>query len=92
MVHTTLCEWKGVATYWNVNIRGRRQEAVGWCYQEPDEGFGQLKGYFAFYAGLMDACYVGSERVVPQTSDYYGGWVTANIVGPFKGPAGSERW
>jgi uncharacterized protein (DUF427 family) len=92
MIHTTLCEWKGAATYWNVNIRGRRQEAVGWTYEEPDEGFEQLKSYFAFYAGIVDACYVGSERVVPQASDYYGGWVTSNIVGPFKGIPGSERW
>ena len=92
MLHTTVCEWKGVATYWNVNVRGRRQEAAGWCYEAPDEGYEQLKGYFAFYAGSVDACYVGSERVVPQAGDYYGGWVTSDLVGPFKGGLGSDRW
>ena len=92
MVHTTLCEWKGLATYWNVDLRGRRQEAVGWCYETPGEGYEQLEGYFAFYAGVVDGCYLGSERVEPQPGDYYGGWVASNIVGPFKGVPGSDHW
>lgn len=92
MIHTTFCEWKGVAAYWNVVIRGRRQEAIGWSYETPDEGYEQLKGYFAFYPNLVDACYVGIQRVIPQPGDYYGGWVTPNIVGPFKGAPGTERW
>lgn len=92
MVHATFCEWKGVATYWNVEVRGRRQEAVGWSYEQPSEDYEAIAGYVAFYAGLVDACYVGNERVLPQPGDYYGGWVTSNIVGPFKGSPGTEGW
>ena len=92
MIHSTVCEWKGVATYWTVNIRGRRQEAVSWSYGTPEAGYERLEGFFAFYPTLVDACYVGNERVAPQPGDYYGGWVTSAIVGPFKGAPGSERW
>jgi uncharacterized protein (DUF427 family) len=92
MVHTTLCEWKGLATYWNVSIRGRRQEAVGWSYDNPEPEYHRLKRHFAFYAGLVDSCLVGQAQVQPQPGDYYGGWVTANIVGPFKGAPGTQRW
>ena len=92
MVHSTVCEWKGVATYWTVEIRGRRQEAVGWSYEQPDAGYEAIKGYFAFYARLVDACYVGNELVRPQPGDYYGGWITSNIVGPLKGEPGTEAW
>jgi uncharacterized protein (DUF427 family) len=92
MIHTTLCEWKGVATYWTVNIRGRRQEAIAWSYEAPDAEYERLQGYFAFYPNLVDACYVGLEPVVRQPGDYYGGWVTSAIVGPFKGTPGTERW
>ena len=92
MIHTTLCEWKGIATYWNLEVRGRRQEAAAWSYMTPDDGYKPIEGRFAFYAGVVDACYVGDERVVPQAGDYYGGWVTANIAGPFKGDPGTERW
>jgi uncharacterized protein (DUF427 family) len=92
MIHTTLCEWKGVATYWNVSIRGRRQEAVGWSYPNPEPGYERLKRHFAFYPGLVDECHVGDQKVLPQPGDYYGGWVTSNIVGPFKGTAGTQLW
>ena len=92
MRHTTVCEWKGTATYYSVSIRGREQEAVAWTYDDPDSGYEALVHYFAFHAGRVDACFVGEERVTPQPGDYYGGWVTASLVGPFKGVAGSERW
>jgi hypothetical protein len=92
MAHHTLCEWKGDASYWSVSVRGREQEAVAWSYEEPEEGFQVLRGRFAFYAGRVDACFVGGEQVAPQPGDYYGGWVTDAIVGPFKGEPGTERW
>lgn len=92
MIHTTLCEWKGIATYWNVSVRGRRQEAIGWSYDDPEPGYERLKRHYAFYPSLVDSCIVGNEQAQPQPGDYYGGWVTANIVGPFKGPPGTERW
>jgi uncharacterized protein (DUF427 family) len=90
MVHTTLCEWKGLATYWDVNIRGRRQEAVAWSYDSPEPAYGRLKRHFAFYPGLVDTCLVGTQQVQAQVGDYYGGWITSNIVGPFKGAPGSR--
>ena len=74
------------------STRLRRQEAAAWSYMTPDDGYKPIEGRFAFYAGVVDACYVGDERVVPQARDYYGGWVTANIAGPFKGDPGTERW
>ena len=92
MVHTSFCEWKGTASYWTVEVRGRRQEAVAWSYEQPDEGYEQLAGHLAFYATLVDACFVGNEQVTPQPGDYYGGWVTSKIVGPFKGEPGTEGW
>ena len=92
MIHTTLCEWKGVATYWIVSIRGRRQEAVGWSYDTPEIGYERLRRHYAFYPGLVDACFVGNEQVQSQHGDYYGGWITSNIVGPFKGTPGTQLW
>lgn len=75
------CEWKGVATYWREKVSGR---IVGWSYENPNASYGVIKGYLAFYAGMVEAT-VDGERVIPQPSDFYGGWVTSNIVGPFKG-------
>ncbi len=92
MRHQTLCEWKGLATYWSLAIRGREAEGAAWCYPTPDQGYEQLQDYLAFYPGKVDACYVGGERVAPQPGDYYGGWVTKEIVGPFKGEPGTEKW
>lgn len=88
----SFCEWKGVATYWNVRVGDRAAERVAWSYETPDEGYGPIQGHLAFYAGKMDACYVGEDRVTPQPGEYYGGWITPDIVGPFKGVPGSSRW
>ncbi len=88
----SFCEWKGVARYYDVQVGNRRVERAVWSYPEPDESYAAIQGYFAFYASKMDACYVGDQRVIPQPGDYYGGWVTPNIVGPFKGPPGTEHW
>ena len=92
MTHTTLCEWKGVASYWTLSVRGRESQAAAWCYPSPFDGYEAIAGWFAFHAGRADACYVGSERVTPQPGGFYGGWITSNIVGPFKGEPGTERW
>jgi uncharacterized protein (DUF427 family) len=92
MVRTTLCAWKGSATYWNVNIRGRRQEAVAWSYDTPEPGYERLKHHFAFYPRLVDTCLVGTEQVQPQDGDYYGGGITSSIVGPFKGGPATQLW
>jgi uncharacterized protein (DUF427 family) len=90
--HTTLCEWKGVSRYWSVQVGERRAANAAWSYSAPWSGFEAIQDYLAFYPYLMDACFVGDERVKPQPGHYYGGWITANITGPFKGLPGSEKW
>jgi uncharacterized protein (DUF427 family) len=90
--HSTFCEWKGIAKYWSVRVGNSLAEDAAWSYPEPDEGYEVIRDYLAFYPQKMDACYVGDQRAKPQPGQYYGGWVTPNIVGPFKGEPGSENW
>lgn len=88
----TVCEWKGVASYYNVEVHGRRAENAAWTYENPEPGYESIKGYVAFYAQLMDTCYVDGEIVKSQDGKFYGGWITLDIVGPFKGAQGTENW
>src|SRR5918994_4661825 len=78
----TVCEWKGVADYFHAEAGGRRAERVAWHYPEPEEGYEQLAGHLAFYAGRIDEAYLDDERVTPQPGGYYGGWITEEIEGP----------
>jgi uncharacterized protein (DUF427 family) len=89
---TSLCEWKGVASYHAYASGGRRIEDVAWCYEQPRAGFEAIAGYLAFYAGRVDEAWVGDERATPQPGGFYGGWVTSRIVGPMKGEPGSFGW
>lgn len=90
---TTFCEFKGTARYWDL-VDGERivVRDAGWSYPSPAPAFSALAHHAAFYAGRVDACYVGTERVTPQSGDFYGGWITSAIVGPFKGPAETRGW
>lgn len=88
----TLCEFKGVASYWTAKAGDRVSENVAWSYPDPQPGYEALKNHFAFYAGRVDACYVDGERVTPQEGDFYGGWITSHAVGPFKGAPGTWGW
>jgi len=88
----TLCEFKGLAHYWNVRLGRREISNAAWTYPSPKDGYEDIRNYFAFYPGLMDACFVGNERVEPQPGDFYGGWVTSDIGGPFKGGPGTRGW
>ena len=90
--HTTFCEFKGRASYWSVQVGDRESINAGWNYPEPSKGFTQIKDYLTFYPSRVDACYVGDEQVQAQEGDFYGGWITSNLVGPFKGGAGSWGW
>jgi uncharacterized protein (DUF427 family) len=90
--HASFCEWKGRAHYYAVRGGGRVEPDAAWAYDHPSDAFAAIAGYVAFYAGRMDACYVDGERVVPQPGGFYGGWITANVVGPFKGGPGSRGW
>ncbi|MFI8497697.1 DUF427 domain-containing protein [Streptomyces sp. NPDC085524] len=85
----TACEWKGVATYWTLVMDGHTVRDVAWSYEDPLAGYLSIARHFAFYAGRVDLCTVGGERVKAQPGDFYGGWITGEILGPFKGGAGS---
>ena len=80
------CEFKGAARYLDAVVHGRRFPAVGWRYLDPSPGYGTLRDYIAFYPGRVDAA---CERVRAQQSDFYGGWITSELIGPFKGPPGA---
>jgi uncharacterized protein (DUF427 family) len=89
---STWCEFKGVATYFDAVVGGRRIHAVGWTYRNPSSGYEALRDHVAFYPGRVDAAWIGDERVQGQDSDFYGGWITTDLVGPFKGPQGTLGW
>ncbi|MEM1349178.1 MAG: DUF427 domain-containing protein [Myxococcota bacterium] len=89
---SSFCEWKGHASYVDVVVAGERLERVGWYYATPTPRFEELAGAIAFYCAPMDACYVGDEQATPQPGGFYGGWVTSDVVGPFKGGPGSWGW
>jgi uncharacterized protein (DUF427 family) len=86
------CEWKGRARYYAATVGRHRVEDVAWSYPRPTTTFAALAGYLSFYPGRVDACYLDDERVMPQEGSFYGGWITSEIVGPFKGGPGSWGW
>jgi uncharacterized protein (DUF427 family) len=88
----SFCEFKGMASYLDIVVDGRTAPAVGWMYPDPSPGYEELADMASFYAGRLDHCSVGGERVTPQPGDFYGGWITAEIDGPFKGGEGTEGW
>ena len=89
---TSWCEFKGQARYYDLSIDGRTARAAAWSYDRPTPSFESIAGYFAFYCHLMDSCRVDGEVVRPQPGNFYGGWITANLVGPFKGGSGTAGW
>jgi hypothetical protein len=88
----TFCEFKGTASYFDVRVGDARAEAAAWTYRDPSPGYEAIKDHVAFYPSRMDACYVEDERVEAQPGDFYGGWITRDIVGPFKGAPGTFGW
>lgn len=89
---TSYCEFKGHAHYFDVVAGGVTVSRAGWAYPEPTAGYEELSGRVALYPGLMDSCEIDGERVTFQEGDFYGGWITANLVGPFKGGPGTTGW
>ncbi len=84
---TSWCEFKGQARYWDAT--GLR--SVGWSYPLPSHGYETLHEHLAFYPGRVRAR-VGDEPVIAQPGDFYGGWITSRIRGPFKGGPGTSDW
>jgi uncharacterized protein (DUF427 family) len=85
---SSFCEWKGRARYWALVDS---QQAVGWDYPDVDAAYGSLAEHMAFYPGRVQ-CTVGDEAVMPQPGEFYGGWITSELVGPFKGDPGTGHW
>ena len=86
---SSVCEWKGAAAYWA--LQRAPEDAIAWSYPRPRPRFDGIKDYVAFYPGRI-ACFVGAERVQAQAGHFYGGWITAEVVGPFKGDPGTGHW
>jgi len=89
---SSMCEWKGAAKYWDVVAGNAVLERVGWSYPTPTPTFQILRDYLAFYAAPFDQCLVDGEVVIPQPGQFYGGWITSAVAGPFKGIPGSRFW
>ena len=95
----SFCEFKGVASYWDLDLRsaigagsGTLVADVGWTYAQPTRPFAGLRDHLALYASRVDECSVDGERVQAQAGDFYGGWITSRVVGPFKGGPGTRGW
>jgi uncharacterized protein (DUF427 family) len=88
----SICEWKGAARYLDVRVDDLAAPGAGWYYPNPTEDFRPIRDHVAFYPRVMDCCFVDSEIVSPQPGGFYGGWITSDIVGPFKGEPGTEFW
>ena len=86
------CEFKGIAQYWTLDVGGHISEKAAWSYPDPTPEFRAIRDFVAFYASRVDECWVGEERVQAQTGDFYGGWITSKVVGPFKGAPGTVGW
>ena len=89
---SSFCEFKGRAAYYDLALGERRVERAAWTYPAPSRAFEPIAHHLAFYPSRVDACYVDDERVVAQAGDFYGGWITHDIVGPFKGAPGTWGW
>ena len=89
---TSFCEWKGHAVYWTITIAGSVFHDTGWSYPSPTSDFAVLRDHVAFYAAPFDQCLVDDIVAIPQSGGFYGGWITPDVVGPFKGGPGSNFW
>ncbi len=90
--NTSFCEFKGTARYYGLFVEDTQVPIAAWYYPDPSPGFESIKMHLAFYAQFMDACYVDGEEVTPQPGGFYGGWITSDVVGPFKGNPDTEFW
>lgn len=86
------CEWKGRARYYSVIVDGTRVERAARAHSQPQEGFEAIEDHVAFYAGAIDVCTAGRERLTPQPGGFYGGWITGDVASPFKGGLASWGW
>ncbi|UZK70867.1 DUF427 domain-containing protein [Sphingomonas sp. S1-29] len=88
----SLCEWKGRAIYYDAIVAGEVIADAAWAYPAPTPAFAAMRDHVAFYPALFDTCLVDGERAVAQPGGFYGGWITQDLAGPFKGIPGSRFW
>ena len=88
---SSTCEYKGVATFYDVVVGERRARDAAWSYEQPAAGYEAMAGYVAFYPAKVE-CLLDGEIAAPQPGDFYGGWVTTRVVGPYKGDPGTAGW
>jgi uncharacterized protein (DUF427 family) len=88
----TYCEFKGAASYFDLVVGNERIPRAAWTFENPNKGYEAIANKVALYANKVDQCTVGDELVQAQEGDFYGGWITSNIVGPFKGAPGTMGW
>lgn len=88
----TFCEWKGQADYVDVVVGEHRAARAAWRYPDPTPSFAAIAGWYAFYPARVDRCTVDDFVVTPNAGDFYGGWITPRVVGPFKGGPGTTGW
>jgi uncharacterized protein (DUF427 family) len=89
----TFCEFKGAASYLDViGADGTVAPRAAWFYPDPSPGFEAIRDAVAFYPALMDECTLDGELVTAQEGDFYGGWITSEVAGPFKGGPGTFGW
>ena len=89
---SSFCEWKGSASYCDVHVGEKLARDAAWTYRAPTEAFVTIRDWVAFYPGRMDECTVDGEVVLPQPGGFYGGWITSELEGPFKGDPGTHGW
>ena len=89
---SSYCEWKGAAAYLDVVGGDRVAAAAGWTYPTPSRGFEVLRDHVAVMPAAVDRCTVDGQTVQAQQGGFYGGWITARVVGPFKGGPGTHGW
>ena len=88
----SFCEFKGTASYWSIEVGGKLSTDACWAYERPAPAFELIKDCFCFYKSRVDECSVDGEIVQAQAGDFYGGWITSDITGPFKGGPGTWGW
>ncbi len=100
----SFCEFKGVAAYWDIDLAGAHRPdgtpvPADACRSrgrlelpDPSRAYRALKDHIAFYASKLDECTVDGESVQAQPGDFYGGWITSHVRGPFKGAPGTLGW
>jgi uncharacterized protein (DUF427 family) len=90
---STFCEFKGAASYLDATgADGTRVTRAAWFYPDPSAGFEPIRDAVAFYPAAMDECTLDGEVVSAQPGDFYGGWISSEVTGPFKGSPGTLGW